>query len=257
MSKEHPTDSHQTTPKKYALVTGASRGLGRAVARAIAAQGIPVILNYHSNTEAAKSALAEIEACGGTAELMPCDVGDQGSIETALDAWEANHPNDYIAYLVNNAGIRRDGLMFMMPTEDWHTVINTSLNGFFYITRRLLPRMMQRGRGGRIVNMASLSGLKGMAGQTNYSAAKGALIGATKALAQEVASRGVTVNALAPGFIESDMTKDLPVDELRRMIPMNRFGKPEEVAAAALFLLSDEAAYITGEVISINGGLYS
>lgn len=146
--------------------------------------------------------------------------------------------------------------MFMMPDDDWHSVINVSLNGFFYVTRRLLPKMMMRKHGGRIINIASLSGLKGMAGQTNYSAAKAALIGATKALAQETASRNVTVNAIAPGFIETDMTRDLPQDELRKLVPMGRFGKPEEVASLAAFLCSDEASYITGEVISINGGLY-
>jgi 3-oxoacyl-[acyl-carrier protein] reductase len=147
--------------------------------------------------------------------------------------------------------------MFMMSDEDWHQVLDTSLNGFFYITRRVLKHMMPRRRGGRIVNVASLSGLKGMPGQTNYSAAKAALIGATKALAQECAARNVTVNAVAPGFIETDMTKELPVDELKKLVPMQRFGRPEEVAAAVAFLASDEASYITGEVISINGGLYT
>ena len=147
--------------------------------------------------------------------------------------------------------------MFMMPEEDWHAVINTSLNGFFYVTRQLLPKMMMRKHGGRIVNMTSLSGLKGMPGQTNYSAAKAALIGATKALALEAAARNVTVNAVAPGFIDTDMTKDLPQDDLKQLVPMKRFGKPEEVAALVGFLCSDEAGYITGEVISINGGLYT
>ena len=144
-----------------------------------------------------------------------------------------------------------------MPEQDWHNVLDVTLNGFFYVTQRLLPKMMMRKHGGRIVNMASLSGLKGMPGQTNYSAAKAALIGATKALAQETAARSVTVNAVAPGFIETDMTQDLPQKELSEMIPMRRFGKPEEVASLVGFLLSDEASYITGEVISINGGLYT
>ena len=177
-------------------------------------------------------------------------------VRKALDEWQQVHPDDYIGYLVNNAGIRKDNLMFMMPSEDWHSVIDVSLQGFFYVTRHLLPRMMMRGHSGRIVNMTSLSGIKGMAGQTNYSAAKAALIGATKALAQEAASRNVTVNAVAPGFIETDMTKDLPQDELKKLVPMKRFGKPEEVAALVGFLCSDDASYITGEVISINGGLY-
>ncbi len=159
--------------------------------------------------------------------------------------------------LVNNAGIRRDNVMFMMGDDEWHSVLDTTLNGFFYVTRRLLKHMMPRKRGGRIVNMASLSGLKGLPGQVNYSAAKAALIGATKALAQEVAARGVTVNAVAPGFIETDMTADLPAEELKKSIPAGRFGTADEVAALVAFLCSDEAAYITGQVIGINGGLYS
>lgn len=240
---------------KFALVTGGSRGLGRAVCQKLAKMGIPVIINYQSNEVAANEVKTSIEAEGGKAELMRFDVGNEAEVDSVLEAWQDAHPDDYIAYLVNNAGIRRDGMMFMMPTEDWSSVWNTSVNGFFYVTRRLLPKMMMRKHGGRIVNMASLSGLKGMAGQTNYSAAKAAMIGATKSLAQEVAARGVTVNAVAPGFIETDMTKDLPQDELKQLVPMKRFGKAEEVAALVGFLVSDEAAYITGEVISINGGL--
>lgn len=241
---------------KYALVTGGSRGLGKAVCLKLASMGMPVIINYQSNGEAAEGVKAEIEAMGGQAELMPFNVGKMEEVEAAMDKWQDAHPDDYIAYLVNNAGIRRDNVMFMMPETDWHDVINTSLNGFYYVTRRCLPKMMMRKHGGRIVNMASLSGLKGMPGQTNYSAAKAALIGATKALAQEVAPRAVTVNAVAPGFIETDMTKDLPQDELKQLVPMKRFGKAEEVADLVGFLVSDAASYITGEVISINGGLY-
>lgn len=242
---------------KYALVTGGSRGLGRAICIRLAKMGIPVIVNYNTNVAAAEEVKALVEAEGVGAEIMRFDVGKKAEVEEALGGWEEQHPDDYIAYLVNNAGIRRDGVMFMMPDDDWHSVIDTTLDGFFYVTRRLLPKMMARRHGGRIVNMASLSGLKGMPGQTNYSAAKAAIIGATKALAQEIAPRGVTVNAVAPGFIETDMTKGLPVDELKKMVPAGRFGKPEEVAALVAFLVSDEAAYITGEVISINGGLYS
>ncbi len=242
---------------KYALVTGGSRGLGRAICLEIAQMGIPVIVNYQSNENAAIEVKAEIEARGGQAELMRFDVSKVDEVEAALGNWEDQHPDDYIAYLVNNAGIRRDNVMFMMPEEDWHAVISTSLDGFFYVTRKLLPKMMQRKHGGRIVNMSSLSGLKGMQGQANYSAAKAALIGATKALALETAQRGVTVNAVAPGFIETDMTKELPQDELKQLVPMKRFGRPEEVAALVKFLISDSAAYITGEVISINGGLYT
>jgi 3-oxoacyl-[acyl-carrier protein] reductase len=217
----------------------------------------PVIINYQSNLAAAEETKQLIEEQGGQAELLPFDVSKKEEVEAALDQWEAAHPEDYIAVLVNNAGIRRDNVMFMMSDDEWHNVLDTSLNGFFYITRRLLKHMMPRRRGGRIVNMASLSGLKGMAGQTNYSAAKAALIGATKALAQEVAPRGVTVNAVAPGFIETDMTRDLPQEELKKLIPVGRFGRPEEVAATVAFLVSEDAAYITGEVISVNGGLYT
>ena len=240
---------------KYALVTGGSRGLGRAVSLKLAAMNWPVIINYQSNLAAAEETKQLIEEQGGQAELLPFDVSKKEEVEAALDQWEAAHPEDYIAVLVNNAGIRRDNVMFMMSDDEWHNVLDTSLNGFFYITRRLLKHMMPRRRGGRIVNMASLSGLKGMAGQTNYSAAKAALIGATKALAQEVAPRGVTVNAVAPGFIETDMTRDLPQEELKKLIPVGRFGRPEEVAATVAFLVSEDAAYITGEVISVNGGL--
>ncbi len=242
---------------KYALVTGGSRGLGRAVCLKLAAQGLPVIINYQSNAAAAEAVKAEIEAAGGIAELLPFNVSKEAEVDAAFDRWAAAHPDDYIAYLVNNAGIRRDGMMFMMPTEDWHAVLQTSLDGFYYVTRRCLPNMLRKHRGGRIVNMTSLSGLKGLPGQTNYSSAKAALIGATKALALETAARNVTVNAVAPGFIDTDMTKDLPVEDLKKQVPMGRFGRPEEVAELVCFLLSDAAAYITGEVISINGGLYT
>lgn len=242
---------------KYALITGASRGIGKSVAIKLAAMGYPVILNYLSNNEAAQAVATQIEEAGGKAELLPFDTSNPQAINAAIDQWEAVHPDDYVSVLVNNAGLRRDNVLFMMSDEDWHKVLDTNLNGFFYITRRLLKHMMPRRRGGRIVNMASLSGLKGLPGQANYSAAKAALIGATKALAQEVAPRGVTVNAVAPGFIATDMTKDLPQDELKKMVPAGRFGTPEEVAALVAFLVSDDAAYITGEVININGGLYT
>lgn len=242
---------------KYALITGASRGIGKAVALRLARKGYAIILNYLSNEAKALQVKEEIEQNGGSAELLPFDVSSPQAIETAIDQWEEQHQDEYISVLVNNAGIRRDNVMFMMSEEDWHGVLDTNMNGFFYITRRLLKHMMPRKRGGRIVNMASLSGLKGMPGQVNYSAAKAALIGATKALAQEVAPRKITVNAVAPGFIETDMTQDLPEDELKKMVPVGRFGKPDEVAAVVDFLCSDDAAYITGEVINVNGGLYS
>ena len=241
---------------KYALITGASRGLGKAIALRLAADGFAVIINYQSNKEAAEDTLKQVQEAGGTGELLPFNVADPQAIETALESWSASHPYDYISVLVNNAGIRQDNLMIFMQEEQWSKVLDTTLNGFFYITRRLLKDMMTH-RNGRIINMASLSGLKGLPGQTNYSAAKAALIGATKALAQEVAARKVTVNAIAPGFIATDMTKELDEAELKKLIPLGRFGKPEEVAALTSFLASDESAYITGQVISINGGLYT
>ena len=241
---------------KYALITGASRGLGKAIALRLANDGFAVIINYQSNKEAAEDTLKQIQNAGGTGELLPFNVADPQAIETSLDSWSQAHPDDYISVLVNNAGIRQDNLMIFMQEEQWNNVLDTTLNGFFYITRRLLKDMMTH-RNGRIINMASLSGLKGLPGQTNYSAAKAALIGATKALAQEVAARKVTVNAIAPGFIATDMTKELDEAELKKLIPLGRFGKPEEVAALTSFLASDESAYITGQVISINGGLYT
>lgn len=241
---------------KYALVTGGSRGIGRAVCFKLAKMGLPVLINFQSNRKAAQEVCDAIIADGGSASLMPFDVSSREEVEAAVNNWENEHPDDYIAYLVNNAGIRRDNVMFMMTDEDWHSVLDVTLGGFFYVTRQLLPKMMMRRHGGRIVNISSLSGLKGMAGQTNYCAAKSAIIGATRALAQETAARNVTVNAVAPGFIESDMTRDLPREELEKMIPMKRFGKAEEVAELVGFLCSDQASYITGEVISINGGLF-
>lgn len=241
---------------RYAFVTGGSRGIGKAIAVKLAKMGMPVVINYRSNDDAAQSTRSEIEAFGGKAELLRFDVSDLQATEEALSHWEEKHPDDYISVLVNNAGIRRDNLMIFMQNEEWDDVLKTPLNGFFYVTRRLLKNMLTH-RDGRIINIASLSGIKGLPGQTNYSAAKAAIIGATKALAQEVAKRKVTVNAIAPGFIATDMTKDLDESELKKLIPMGRFGKPEEVASLAGFLASEEAAYITGQVVQVNGGLYT
>jgi 3-oxoacyl-[acyl-carrier protein] reductase len=221
----------------------------------LAAGGYPVVINYASNEAAALETKQMIEEKGGTAELLPFNVSDGAAVDKAMEEWTEKHPGDYIGVLVNNAGIRRDAVMIFMQDAQWSEVLDVSLNGFFYVTRRVLKAMLTK-RHGRIINMVSLSGLKGLPGQTNYSAAKAAVIGATKALAQEVAPRRVTVNAVAPGFITTDMTKDLDEEALKKTIPAGRFGKPEEVAALAGFLASDAAAYITGEVISINGGLY-
>lgn len=239
----------------YALVTGGSRGIGRAVAVRLAGEGIPVIVNYTSNQAKAEETAAMIASAGGTAELLRFDVSDTEAVDDALEGWEAAHPDDYIGILVNNAGIRRDSLMIFMQNAQWNSVLDTTLGGFFNVTRRVLKNMLTR-RYGRIINISSLSGLKGLPGQSNYSAAKAGLIGATKALAQEVAPRKVTVNCVAPGFISTDMTADLDEKELRKMIPAGRFGKPEEVAALVAFLASEEAAYITGQTVSVNGGLY-
>lgn len=241
---------------KYALVTGGSRGIGRAICVKLSQIGCHVIINYNNNRDAAMETQQKVEALGGSAELLPFDVADEEQVNTALDRWNAQHPNETISILINNAGIRRDGLTVFMSDEDWQDVLNTNLNGFFYLTRRLVKEMMTR-RYGRIINIASLSGLKGQAGQLNYSAAKAAMIGATKALAQEVGARKITVNAVAPGFIATDMTKELDEASLKKMIPAGRFGEPEEVAAVVGFLASDEAAYVNGEVISVNGGLYT
>jgi 3-oxoacyl-[acyl-carrier protein] reductase len=218
--------------------------------------GYPVLINYHSNREAAEETKSLIETKGGTAELLPFDLSNGKETDEVLSGWLDAHPDDSVAVLVNNGGIRSDSLLIFMQNPQWHQVVDTSLNGFFYVTRRVLKDMLSK-RWGRIINIASLSGIKGLPGQTNYSAAKAALIGASKALAQEVGGRKVTVNVVAPGFITTDMTKDLDEQTLKTMIPLGRFGQPEEVAALVAFLASDQAAYITGEVISINGGLYT
>jgi 3-oxoacyl-[acyl-carrier protein] reductase len=213
-----------------------------------------VLINYRTNNAAAEATKASIETNGGSAELLPFDVADGQAIEKALTAWEKAHEGEHISVLVNNAGIRRDGLLVFMGENDWHDVMRTTTEGFYYITRHVLPAMLHA-RQGRIVNIASISGVSGLPGQANYSAAKAALIGATKALSKEIAPRNITVNAVAPGFIATEMTADLNEAELKKTIPAGRFGKPEEVAALVGFLCSDEAAYITGQVISITGGI--
>jgi len=241
---------------RIALITGGSRGIGRAVCTQLAADGFHVLINYRSNHAEAKETLNSIKANGGSAELFPFDVANKEAVRKALQTWKENNPNEFIQVLVNNAGISRDNLMVFMKDEEWSDVLTTNLDSFFYVTKELLQDMIVN-KQGRIINMVSLSGMKGQPGQVNYSAAKAAVVGATKALAQEIGKKKVTVNAVAPGFISTDMTKELPEKELKKMIPLNRFGKSEEVAYLVSFLASDKAAYITGETVQINGGLYT
>ena len=240
--------------KKVALVTGASRGIGRAIALALATAGGHVLVNYRSRRDEAQETLTLIEANGGTGELCPFDVADIAACEVAVA--KILHTHQRIDILINNAGIRHDALLVFMKPEQWAQVIATNLNSFFNVTQPV-AKQMALNRWGRIVSIASTAGQTGVEGQANYAAAKAGVIGASKALAREVAKRGVTVNVLAPGFIESDMTKDLPREQLLKQIPAGRFGKPEEVAATAVFLCSDSAAYINGAVININGGVYT
>lgn len=241
---------------KYALVTGGGKGIGRAVCLKLAELGYSIVINYNSSEQAAQEVLETIVAGGGSASLLRFDVSDNMQVTEALKKWREENSDGYIEVLVNNAGVRDDNLMLWMETESWHKVIGVSLDGMFHVTRLLIKDMLVK-RYGRVINIVSLSGIKGLPGQTNYSAAKGGVIAATKALAQEVAKKGVTVNAVAPGFINTDMTKDLDQDTLKQQIPAGRFGTPEEVASLVGFLASRDSSYITGEVISINGGLYT
>jgi 3-oxoacyl-[acyl-carrier protein] reductase len=240
---------------KYAIVTGGSRGIGKAIARRLSEQGYAILLNYRSNDAEAAHTKEEIESAGGIVTLLRFDVARREEVAESLNGWIEQHPEDRIEILVNNAGIRDDVLMMWMTDPQWDSVIDTNLNSFFYVTRCVLNRMLMQ-KYGRIINIVSLSGLKGLPGQVNYSAAKAGVMGATRVLAQEVARRGITVNAIAPGFIRTDMTGDLNEKELKAMIPVQRFGTPEEVADLTAFIASPQAAYITGQTISINGGIY-
>lgn len=241
---------------KYALVTGASRGIGREICIKLASMGYYILVNYLSNTPEAELTLAEIRNAGSDGELMQFDVADGDAANAILEQWQANHKDSYIEVLVNNAGIRSDNLMWCMTPMEWNSVLSTHLNGFFNVTQPLL-KLMIFNKFGRIINIVSLSGIKGLPGQVNYSAAKGGLIAATKALALEVAKKKITVNAVAPGFIITDMTKGLDESLLKKMIPAGRFGDAKEVADLVGFLASENSSYITGETISINGGLHT
>jgi 3-oxoacyl-[acyl-carrier protein] reductase len=242
---------------KCVLVTGGSRGIGSAICKKLAVDAnYHILINYHSNKTAAEATLQEIQKLGATGEILGFDVSNYEEVQAVLTKWQEANPEALVEALVNNAGITKDGLFMWMTPEDWNGVVNTSLNGFFNVTQFFIQKML-RNKYGRIVNMVSVSGVKGTAGQTNYSAAKGAIVAATKALAQEVAKRNITVNAVAPGFIRTDMTSQLDEKELLKLIPVNRFGEAEEVADLVSFLISKKSSYITGEIININGGIYS
>ncbi len=235
-----------------ALVTGASRGIGRAIAISLAASGRFVYLNYQSNHEIAQQTLDQIKEEGGDGSLLPFDVTDKQAAEAAIG--KIISEKGKLEILVNNAGIRDDMLMVWMKEENWQRVLDTNLTGFFNVTRLVVKNMLPK-RYGRIINISSTSGQAGQAGQVNYSASKAGLIGATMALAKEIAKRNITVNAVAPGFIETEMVEGLPLDQITQSIPAGRLGQPEEVADAVLFLCSRRASYITGQVLGINGGI--
>lgn len=237
---------------KLALITGASRGLGAAIAVRFARAGYNIWANYHANHQAAEEVKKQINVLGRECLLLPFDVSSEQQVNAALrDLLDQTTPD----VLVNNAGFNKDTLMMWMSLDEWKSVTDVTLLGFFLVTKAVLLGMMKR-RSGRIINIVSTAGQSGLPGQTNYSAAKAGLIGATKALAKEVIRKNVIVNAVAPGFIETDMTANLPKEEIVKQIPAGRFGKPEEVAAIVEFLCSDEASYIVGQVIAINGGMY-
>lgn len=241
---------------EYALVTGASRGIGKAIGLRLAEMGFNIIINYTSNDDEAKNTQELIQSKGVDAQLMKFDVSKTSEADEHVEKWIQNNPDKTISVLVNNAGIRKDNLMVFISPDDWNKVLDITVDGFYNVTRHVVKHMLSK-RKGRIVNIVSLSGLKGMPGQTNYSASKGAIIAATKALAQEVGKRGITVNAVAPGFIKTDMTQDINEADYKAMIPMNRFGEAEEVAGVVAFLVGKDSSYVTGQVISVNGGLYS
>ncbi len=240
---------------KCALVTGASRGIGRAVALKFASEGAKVALNFAGNEAAANEVRQEIEAAGGQAILVKADVADEAAVQDMVQ--KTADAFGRIDILVNNAGITRDGLLARMKEEDWDAVLSTNLKGVF-LTTKAVAKLMMKQRAGRIVNMASVVGVSGNAGQANYSAAKAGVIGFTKTIARELASRGVTANAVAPGFIATDMTSvlsDKAKEAALTGIPLGRMGTPEDVAAAVLFLVSDQSSYITGQVLHVDGGM--
>lgn len=238
---------------EIALVTGASKGIGASIALQLAADGYDIWLNYRSDDAGAQAIAAEIEKKGRGCTLLKFDVTDEEAVENTLSPLlEKTVP----FIVVNNAGFARDSIMMMMSSGDWSKVLDVHLNGFFHVTKPVISKMLRK-RKGRIINIASTSGETGVAGQTNYSAAKAGLIGATRSLAVEVAKRNILVNAVTPGFIETDMVNDLPVEEIKKQIPLKRLGSPEEVAGVVSFLCSDKASYITGQVLAVNGGIHT
>lgn len=242
----------EPTGRRIAIVTGGSRGIGRAIAVELARDGCYVIVNYRSNDEGAAETLSMIRSAGGDGETVRFDVADSASAEQAVNDIVSRFPT--IDILVNNAGITADNLFLMMSEAEWDSVIATTLKGFYNMTKPVMRRML-RNKKGSVVSIASVAGIIGNKGQANYSAAKAGLIGASRSIASEIAKKGVRVNVVAPGLIETDMIKDAPVEMIKNVIPMGRIGKPEEVAKVVRFLCSDDASYITGQVISVNGGM--
>jgi 3-oxoacyl-[acyl-carrier protein] reductase len=238
---------------KSVLVTGSSRGIGKAIALRLARDGYDIVLHCLSRRQDAEAVAQSVEQIGRSARVLQFDIGDRAAVEAALNADIEQHGCYY--GVVCNAGIARDNAFPAMPGEDWDMVLKTNLDGFYNVLHPLIMPMVRKRSPGRIVTLASVSGLIGNRGQVNYSAAKAGIIGATKALAVELASRGITVNCVAPGLIETDMVSDVPLEEALKMIPARRIGKPEEVAAAVSFLMAEDASYITRQVISVNGGL--